>query len=113
MSKLDPNMPRYGVVPGSASGHGCCFVASVVDTQDPEALALNAAPDAPPESVGAKIVCECFTEGAAHAIAAALNAAETERKLLEQRMPPELRAIIEAALREPKTPNADGGNNVH
>ena len=112
MSKTQ-QMPRYGVVPDSASGHGCCFVASVVDTQDPEALALNAAPEAPPESVGVKIVCECFTEGAAQTIAAALNAIHDAQQRLLASMPPEARAFLDELKAFVTKPPKEGDNNVH
>jgi len=116
MSKTQTETPRarFGVMPGSASGHGCCFVATVVDTGHPDALKLNGAPDAPPDSLGAKIVCECFEEAEAHSIAAALNAIHEAQQRIWANMPPEARAFMEelkAFVSQPS--NEEGNGHVH
>lgn len=116
MNKTQPqtSRARYGVMPGSASGHGCCFVATVVDTGHPDALKLNGAPDAPADSIGAKIVCECFDEAEAQSIAAALNAIHEAQQRIFANMPPEARAFLEELKAFVSKPgNEEGNGHVH
>jgi hypothetical protein len=113
MSKT-PQLARYGVMPGSGSGHDCCFRFTVVDTQDPEALKLAAAPDAPPDAIGAKMLCECFDEAAAQSIAAALNAIHEAQQRILASMPPEARAFVEELKAFVSKPgNEEGNGHVH
>lgn len=61
--------PRYKEVNESKSGHGCCFAATVVDTQTP----------LPYGDMGEfDTVCECHTMEAAELVATALNRSEGE-----------------------------------
>lgn len=55
---------RYKVINESISAH-CCFVATVVDTQEPC-----------PAPLPRQTVCKCFSSGATEKVARALNAEE-------------------------------------
>lgn len=112
MSKTQ-QLSRYGVMPGSGSGHDCCFKFTVVDTQDPDALKLNAAPDAPPDAIGAKMLCECFDEADAQSIAVALNAIHDAQQRLLASMPPEARAFLDELKEFVNAPPKEGDKNVH
>lgn len=58
---------RYVVVGGSQTAHGCCFVATVVDTTKPSKFYGGDKYE---------VVCECLEDEDAEKIADALNKAE-------------------------------------
>lgn len=63
--------PRYRVVPFSQSAH-CCFVATVVDTANPQLIGEEHYRDSDGYLIYDE-VCECFSDDDAVRIAEALN----------------------------------------